>query len=228
MRISVALFAIICALAPVSPLIASAKADALDETQSSEPCEYLNIYVDPESYLMRGKQTERVEQLRMKFLDLCATAASDLGYQIVSDPSKAYFRLRTGASTVSDRNMLMGVMVDPYLKLQHHIFVVMLDDPGFPYRGALGTELDWEFHGSYNRKHFKSWADKSMKVIWDLDTEQIDALCKAKARLLAEGWQAIEELRNELVVEMKRSRAERAKETQRKSLELEPVQEDSR
>jgi hypothetical protein len=219
MRISVALLALTWVLAPLSPLVTSAKSDDLAE---AEPCEYLNIYVDPKSYVLQGKQMERVEPLRTKFLQHCAAAASDLGLQIVSDPSQAYFRLRTGASMDSNNNVEMGVMLDPYLKLQHHIFVVMLDDPDFPYRGSIGTEFDWEFHGSYNRKYFKSWADKSMKYIWARDAEQVRALCEAKARLLAEGWRAIEELRNELVNEMKRSRAERARETQRKVLEIEP------
>jgi hypothetical protein len=198
------------------------------EAQPVEVCEYLNTYVDPESYVLQGKRTELVESLRMEFLDHCATAASDVGLKIVSDPSNAYFRLRAGASIDTSNNVEMGVMLDAYLKFQHHMFVVMLNDTDFPYRGSIGTEFTWEFRRSYSRRLFKSWADKSLSFIWNRDSEQILAMCEAREILEAEGWAAVEELRDELVIEMKRVRAERARETQRKQLELETEYENSR
>jgi hypothetical protein len=166
--------------------------------------------------------------VRTEFLQQCATAASDKGFVIVSDPSNAHFRLRAGAAIDTSGNVEIGVMLEPYLKFQHHMFVVMLHDADFPYRGSIGTEFKWEFRKSYSQRNFKSWAEKSMSFIWDRDSEQLLAMCKARERLEAEGWAAVEELRNELVIEMKRIRAERARETQRKQLELETEYENSR
>ena len=60
-----------------------------------------------------------------------------------------------------------------------------------------------------------------MRSILARDSEQIQALCEARERLKDEGWAEIEDVRNELIYEMKRVRANRASETGHKHLELE-------
>ena len=60
-----------------------------------------------------------------------------------------------------------------------------------------------------------------MRWIWNLDSEQIDALCVIRSELIDEGWVAVEELRAQLIEEMERVRRARARASQRKILEIE-------
>jgi hypothetical protein len=61
---------------------------------------------------------------------------------------------------------------------------------------------------------------RAVRLLWGYESEQVAALCGMSARLKDEGWMGIRELRLELIEELKRARAERARAGQAKRLEL--------
>ncbi len=66
-----------------------------------------------------------------------------------------------------------------------------------------------------------SQVEIGMRWIWELNSEQILALCEIRSKLIEEGWTAVDELRNELIKEMEQVRRARARASAQKNLELE-------
>jgi hypothetical protein len=63
--------------------------------------------------------------------------------------------------------------------------------------------------------------ENAMRWIWERESEQILALCEIRSRLIEEGWTEIDELRDELVKEIRHVRGERARAQREKNLRLE-------
>jgi hypothetical protein len=100
------------------------------------------------------------------------------------------------------------------------MFLIQMSDGTIPYRGSLGSGWSFDFGDSGWARVIDERAPEGVRSIWELEREQITALCAARSTLAAEGWTEIEELRNALVDEMRRVRSERARATQRKRLEI--------
>jgi hypothetical protein len=144
-----------------------------------------------------------------------------LGLRAVSDPSEGYWRLFADAWMGDQGNPLVHLGLRGELKLHQHLFVVMMADEGFPYRGGIGGSYNFATASLRDTGMLDSQVETGMRWIWDLDSEQIDALCVIRSELIDEGWIAVEELREQLIEEMERVRRARARTSQRKILEIE-------
>ena len=188
-----------------------------------KPCEYKRVYVNPDNLLYEGEGINRLEDKRLTYLELASDVASRMGLQIVPERSDAYFEIRTGAHFIEEPDVELFLTLNGTLKLHHHIFVSLTSNSGFPYRGRLGGSHAWLLKDSDSRSidHYPSLAEAAMRQVWERDRVQIEALCEVRRKLIAEGWADIEELRQQLVTEMVRARAKRARETRNKGLSIE-------
>ena len=95
------------------------------------------------------------------------------------------------------------------LKLSHHIFMALTDDPAFPYAGGTTNSDTWSGEMKRGQRSLLAkMGEESMAYVWGVQARQIEALCSFRKRAVAEGWADVEELRRELVAEMERVRAE--------------------
>jgi hypothetical protein len=185
----------------------------------SDSCEYRNVFVVFEEPLRSSDP--RVEPLRRAILSHAAAVLPSLGLRAVSDPSEGYWRLFADAWIGRQGNPLVHLGLRGELKLGQHLFVVMMADEGFPYRGGVGGSYNFATASLRDIGMLDSQVETGMMWIWDLDSEQIDALCAIRSELIDEGWVAVEELREQLIEEMERVRRARARTSQRKILEIE-------
>jgi hypothetical protein len=118
-------------------------------------------------------------------------------------------------------NPLVHLGLRGELKLGRHLFVVMMADEAFPYRGGVGGSYNFATASLFDTSLLDSQVETGMRWIWELDSEQINALCVIRSELIDEGWVAIEELREQLIEEMEQVRRARARTSQRKTLEIE-------
>jgi hypothetical protein len=72
-----------------------------------------------------------------------------------------------------------------------------------------------------NTERYRSEVEQAVRLLWGLESRQVAALCAMSAKLKAEGWVGIKELRIELIEEVKRVRRARARAERNKRLELE-------
>ena len=156
----------------------------------------------------------------MVMLKLFAAEANRAGFRIVQNSDDAWFELRAGGHLNDADHKVIEVTLVGNIKLNHDMFLAMLNDETFPYLGYIGASVSLEILPTTTAAESKDWARDSMIDMWNRNSEQILALCEARKKLLAEGWKEIDELRKQLIVEMKRVRAVRARETQLKRLEL--------
>jgi hypothetical protein len=190
-----------------------------EKVPPSDSCEYRNVFVVFEEPLQSSDP--RVEPLRRAILSRAAEVLPSLGLRAVSDPSEGYWRLFADAWMGDQGNPLVHLGLRGELKLHQHLFVVMMADEGFPYRGGIGGSYNFATASLRDTGMLDSQVETGMRWIWDLDSEQIDALCVIRSELIDEGWVAVEELREQLIEEMERVRRARARTSQRKILEIE-------
>ncbi len=180
-------------------------------------CEYFTLYVEFENLFVGPQGAEGV---RRQVLLVAAEFLSERGFWLVGSRQEAYWRL--GASSWEDGGRpRVRFGLEPNLKLARHMFVVMMEE-GFPYRGELGAG----YLIAFSRSGVWDWVvraftQQGVEWIWAKESEQLLALCEKRDELVAEGWVEIEELRERLVVEMKRIRRQRLDEVQVKSLRVE-------
>jgi hypothetical protein len=182
-------------------------------------CEYRNVFVVLEDSLQSSDP--RVEPLRRAILSRAAEELPRMGLRAVSDPSEGYWRLFADAWMGKQGNPLVHLRLRGELKLSRHLFVVMMADEAFPYRGGIGGSYNFVTASLSDTKTLDLQVETGMRWIWELDSEQINALCVIRSELIDEGWVAIGELRDELIKEMEQVRRERARASQEKILELE-------
>jgi hypothetical protein len=190
-----------------------------EEVLPSDPCEYRNVFVMFEEPLQSSDP--RVEPLRRAILGRAAEVLPSLGLRAVSDPSEGYWRLFADAWMGSQGNPLVHLGLRGELRLGQHLFVVMMADEGFPYRGGVGGSYNFATASLRDIRMLESQVETGMRWIWDLDSEQIDALCVIRSELIDEGWVAVEELREQLIEEMEQVRRARARTSPQKILEIE-------
>jgi hypothetical protein len=189
------------------------------DSQPGDLCEYRNVLVVREDPISAGDP--RVEPLRREILSRAAATLPRVGLRAVSDPSEGYWRLFADAWADSQGNPLVHLGLRAELKLGRHLFVVMMAGEEIPYRGGLGGSYNFVTASLSDTESLDSQVETGMRWIWQLDSEQIDALCVIRSELLDEGWVAIEELRNQLIEEMEQVRRARARANRQKNLQLE-------
>jgi hypothetical protein len=190
-----------------------------EKAPPSDSCEYRNVFVMFEEPLQSSDP--RVEPLRRAILSRAAEVLPSLGLRAVSDPSEGYWRLFADAWMGRQGNPLVHLGLRGELKLGRHLFVVMMADEAFPYRGGVGGSYNFATASLFDTSLLDSQVETGMRWIWELDSEQINALCVIRSELIDEGWVAIEELREQLIEEMEQVRRARARTSQRKTLEIE-------
>jgi hypothetical protein len=195
-----------------------ARADG-EDSQPPDACEYRKVFVEFINPSRVGNA--RVEPLRLAILNRAVEAFPKLGYQAVSDPSEAYWRLFADAWTDRQGNPLVHLGMRGELKLGRHLFVVAMADESFPFRGGAGGGYNFVNASLADPQLLDSDVEAGINWILALDSEQLAALCLVRSELIDEGWDSVEELRNELIREMEQVRQARARAGQQKNLELE-------
>lgn len=188
--------------------------------RAADRCEYRNVYVEPDNAVVDGYLADALEPLRGFVRDLAAGAAAGAGLTVVEDRDDAWLRLQVSAFASSVGDPYLQLDLTPYLKLQHHLFVAVLSEPGFP-ASRIGASYGMELAGPPPDAEIARRVRVALDWIGRTARPELDALCALRARLVDEGWSEIEELRKQLVIEMRDARAQRRRETQRKQLEIE-------
>jgi hypothetical protein len=213
-------------------VLTSAAGSGLAAAEPSDSCEYLKIYVEPDNHIVDGADLWLAEPLRKLILELAVEALPELGLRQVQDRSNAYLRLISTGISLESGDVVEQIGLDAELKLERHMFAVLMEDPrGFPYRGDLGSTstavlprdraLAWLNATGEDFLDLRATVKVAMKALWDIEAEQMLALCNARSKLVEEGWADIEELRKELVLEIGQVRRDRRDLHQRKQLKLE-------
>ena len=180
-------------------------------------CEYLGVYVDASIADEAAGGHQAVEPMRRAFLQMAAAALPRLGLRVVQRPEDAHWTL-TASSLVGTTSVGIFIELTGSIELQHHLYIAELDRNGFPYRGEVGGNHYIEIIRYTEPERYASEVEWRVRLLWQLESEQVAALCEMSAKLREEGWIGIKELRIELIEEMKRARRERAAQT--KGLEL--------
>lgn len=182
-----------------------------------DECPYRRVWVQPDNNWV-GLPSIRVERARRQAVLRAIESFEHYRLARVERREDAYWVLQSNGFTDSngDTNIRFGLA--PELKLAQHLFLVMMDDPSFPYRGTLGSGVKL-FLPAGNTASLNPSVDRGMESIWRDESGLLAALCEARERLVREGLAEIEDLRDQLVEEMQRLRRERAA-RQRKHLDV--------
>jgi hypothetical protein len=184
-------------------------------------CEYVNVFVDRSLADPTANDWERVESIRRSCLEMAVAALPSLGLRIVGDRAEAHWVLSASGLVGPSRTFGIFVELTAELELQRDLYVAELDDAGFPYRGEIGGNYHFEVDPEQGPETIRYDIYRGVKQLWDLEFEQISALCQMSTQLKEEGWDGMKELRIELAEEIKRVRAARARAHQEKRLQLE-------
>ena len=171
-----------------------------------EGCRYANVFVETEAVLVD-------EESRPMHSAILAAAVHELpgtGFRKVEDPLEASFHFGVGVVMTPGNRALASINLKPELEFMNHIFLAQLDDNAFPYRGDAGGSRGIELAVPLNLERERGRIRNAVRSMWDIEAEQILALCEMEATLRSEGWADIEELRKQLVHEMKQIRRQRA------------------
>jgi hypothetical protein len=184
-----------------------------------EGCEYLNVYVDASIADATARGREIAEPMRRALLQMATDALHGQGLRVAQKPEDAYWIL-TASSLVGPTSVGVFIELTGSIELQHHLYIAELDRDGFPYRGEVGGNRYIDILPDTEPARYRSEVQRSVRLLWGLESEQVAALCAMSAKLREEGWVGIKELRIELIEEMKRARRERGSAAQTKTLEL--------
>ena len=198
--------------------------------RGTESCEYLTVYADASIADEAGARRKIAEPMRRAFLQMAAATLSGLGLRVVQSPEDAYWTL-TASSLVGPTSVGIFIELTGSIELQYHLYIAELDRDGFPYRGEVGGNHYIDILPYTEAERYRSEVERWTRLLWQMESQQVAALCVMSAKLREEGWMGIKELRIELIEEMKRVRRERAGTAQTKRLELDvgdsPPSEDS-
>lgn len=191
-------------------------------------CEYRAVHVDASIADEAAGGLEVAEPMRRAFLQMAAAILPRLGLRVVQRPEDAYWTL-TASSLVGPTSVGIFIELSGSIELQHHLYIAELDRSGFRYRGEVGGNHYIEILRYTQPERYASEVERGVLLLWQLESEQVAALCEMSVKLREEGWIGIKELRIELIEEMKRARRERAAQTKRLELDVEdpPLSKDS-
>ncbi len=188
--------------------------------RGSEACEYLTVYVDASIADEAAGGREIAEPMRRALLQMAADALHRRGLRLVQIPEDAYWIL-TASSLVGPTSVGIFIELTGSIELQHHLYIAELDRDGFPYRGEVGSNHYIDIFPDTEPARYRSEVERTVRLLWGLESEQVAALCTMSAKLREEGWVGIKQLRIELIDEMKRARRKRRSATRTKRLDLE-------
>jgi hypothetical protein len=208
----------ICGALPMLFVAIGAVSDALVD-EGPEACEYLNVYVDASIADATAGGREIAEPMRRAVLQMATDSIREQGLRVAKKPEDAYWIL-TASSLVGPTSVGIFVELTGSIELQHHLYIAELDRDGFPYRGEVGGNHYIDILPDTEPARYRSEVAGSVRLLWELESEQVAALCAMSAKLREEGWVGIQELRIELIEEMKRARRERGSAAQTKRLDL--------
>jgi hypothetical protein len=184
---------------------------------AAENCEYRVVSIDPTIADAGARGREIAEPMRRAFLQLATDALTRIGLRVAQDPKDAYWTL-TASSLVGPTSVGIFIELTGSVELQHHLYIAELDRNGFPYRGWVGGNHYIDVLAGTRPERYRAEVEAAVRLLWGYEAQQVSALCAMSAQLQDEGWVGIEELRAELIEEMRRARRERA--TQSRQLEL--------
>jgi hypothetical protein len=207
------------AAACLPAVLSIAAADAAAASPEMEACEYRAVYVDASVADDAARGREIAEPMRRVFLQMTTDAFSRRGLRIVQKPEDAYWIL-TASSLVGPTSVGVFIELTGSIELQHHLYIAELGRDGFPYRGEVGGNHYIDVLPATEPARYRGEIEYGVRLLWGLESEQVAALCAMSAKLRAEGWIGIKELRVELIEEMKRARRERATRTKQLDLQI--------
>jgi hypothetical protein len=209
-------------------------------------CPYLNVFVDPTHEVSQNDKPLRgsreAETYRVEFLDSAARSLPAASWRVVGDPEKAAFTLKSSGRTHDGVGSFDVTLVfAPTHSTIHRAYVASLNNPRFPLRdsglfGALiprfrsddgelfGVWMTFTVPGSPGEVELHDDIYRFLEFTQSQAFEAVAALCETAARStheVVDDERDLEELRQELVDEMKRVRRERLRDKGAKKLELE-------
>jgi hypothetical protein len=184
--------------------------------REAQSCEYRSVVVDPTIADEAAGGREIAEPLRRAFLQIAAEALPGLGIRVVENPAEAFWTL-TASGLVGPTSVGIFIELTGSIELQHHLYIA---DNGFSYRGEVGGNYYIGVLPDSPPERYRREVARAAHLLWGYESEQVAALCGMSAQLKDEGWMGIRELRLELIDELKRARAERARVGQTKHLEV--------
>jgi hypothetical protein len=187
--------------------------------REAQSCEYRSVVVDAALADEAAGGREIAEPLRRAFLQFAADALPSLGIRVVENPEDAFWTL-TASRLVGPTSVGIFIELTGSIELQHHLYIADLADNSFSYRGEVGGNHYIDILPDAQAGRYRREAARAVRLLWGYESEQVAALCGMSAQLKDEGWMGIRELRLELIDELKRARAERARVGQTKRLEL--------
>jgi len=189
---------------------------------AAEACEYRIVRIDPALADEGARGREVAEPMRRAFLQLAADALTRIGLRVARDSEGAYWTL-TASSLVGPTSVGVFIELTGSVELQHHLYIAELDRNGFPYRGWVGGNHYIDVLAGTEPERYRAEVQQAVRLLWDYESEQVAALCAMSAQLRDEGWLGIEDLRAELLEEMRRARRERAAQSRRLELDVEEL-----
>ncbi len=207
----------VCAFSLILLAAGAVRGDSVEGGAAA--CEYLTFYVDASIADEAAGGREIAEPMRQGFLRLATDAFRRQGLRNVQGPEDAYWTL-TASSLVGPTSVGIFIELTGSIELQYHLYIAELDRDGFPYRGEVGGNHYIDILPYTEAERYRSEVERWTRLLWQLESEQVAALCVMSAKLREEGWMGIKELRIELIEEMKRARRERARAARTKRLEL--------
>jgi hypothetical protein len=204
-------------------LLAKGTAGATAAERPSEACEYLQFFVETAD--TQGSESPEVpnpaDSTRREFLKIAIEILPEFNLRRTRKRSEASWVVSAAGFVGVTGAFNISITLDPALALKHHMYIALLNDSAFPFRGEIGGAYTISILPEENPEKLRDEFHDGMKWIWGRDAEQISALCEVSRKIKEEGWDGIQELQLELVREMKRVRKERAQAKKKKFLHLE-------
>jgi len=207
-----------CLFCAAIPLLLLTRSDAAAE-RGPQSCEYRNVFVDAAIADETASGRQITDPLRRAFLQFAAEALPGLGVRAVQSREDAFWTL-TASGLVGPTSVGIFIELTGSLELQHHLYMADLADNGFSYRGEVGGNHYIGIRPDAGPDQYQRDVERAVRLLWGYESKQVAALCAMSAQLRDEGWMGIRELRLELIDELKRARAERARAGRNKQLEL--------
>jgi hypothetical protein len=191
------------------------------DAREANVCPYYSVFVESERDDTERSQStgwEAAEPARLDVLRLAESALPGTPMHLVQHRASAHWILSTSASSMPQMGVGVGLGMQPTLAFESHLAMALLQDDGFPTGDGGGARrLHSPLPGNFSKNQVRS----ALESLWGDESEAVEALCAWREELGHEGWGGVEELRSELLQEMKRVRRIQA-ETQHKEPEARP------
>lgn len=204
----------------------SCPAAAASEAAAPAPppgCPYKKVFIDPENAILSGRFSKKSEAFRQRYLELAPAALEGAGFEVAQGASEGWLVLNANSSLTAAGNVEIGIGMRPTVRMFHHIFLIMMDDPALSRdENRWATRVTRELIGDrWKLSDAEALFEDALGIVLERNSPALEALCSAHSRLVDEGWAEVEELREKLVEEMIQLRREKREATRRKQLRVE-------